>query len=165
MSKITAKAFFLAALLQTFVTAGEINLDIFAKTALKTNRHLFVFLHKTDCGYCESMIEFTLDDDRVKPLVKKKFVFAHINIRENDRVVYKGFEGSARAFAKEIGYDFYPTSIFFDGKNEIVYAAPGYQDEDRFYAILNYVDTKAYERIDFETFKKRFWQRRQKNDK
>jgi thioredoxin-related protein len=164
MLKIIAKAFFLISLLHTFATAREINLDEFAKTALKMNKHLFVFLHKTDCGYCESMIEFTLDDDRVKSLLEKKFIFVHMNIREKDHITYKKFEGNARAFAKEVGYDFYPTSIFFDDKNEIVYAAPGYQDEERFYAILNYVDTESYKRIGFKTFKKT-WRQVQKIEK
>ena len=143
-------------LLHSILIAREINLNNLSKTAIKSNKTLFVFLHKTDCGYCESMIEFTLDDEKIKPFLKKRFLFVHINITEKDSITYRDFKGSGRDFAKQIGFNFYPTSLFFDEQNDLSYAAPGYQDEKKFFAILHYVDSKSYNKISFRKYENNF---------
>lgn len=109
-------------------------------------------MHQTDCGYCESMIQFTLDDDANVPLLKKHFIYTHINIKESDHVVYNDFQGNGREFAREIGYDFYPSSIFMDANYKIIYAIPGYQDEKHFFHLLNYLISNKYTTMDFDTY-------------
>lgn len=99
------------------------------------------------------MLEFTLDDDKVKSLVKKDFSFTHINVSEKDTVTYKEFRGSGKEFAKLIGHNFYPSSIFFDYDREIVYAVSGYQEEDEFLVTLKYIDSGAYKLMDIDDYK------------
>jgi thioredoxin-related protein len=143
-------------LVQIPLNAREIDIDNLIQKAKISNKHLFVFLHKTDCGYCDSMIEFTLDDEKVKEIVEKKFLFVHININENDNVTYKNFKGGGKEFAKHVGYNFYPTSLFFDDEKDISYAVPGYRDEKIFNVILNYVDSKSYKKISFRKYAQQF---------
>ncbi len=156
MLKTVIKTLILVLLLQTAGVARDINIDRLVQQAKSSNKHLFVFLHKTDCGYCDSMIEFTLDDEIVKELVKRRFLFVHININDSDTVFYKNFKGNGKAFAKHVKYNFYPTSLFFDDDNDISYAVPGYRDEKTFNAILNYVDSKSYQKISFRKYKANF---------
>jgi thioredoxin-related protein len=96
---------------------------------------------------------FTLDDDTIKELIKKSFTYVHINISENDIVTYKKFKGSGHDFAKHVGYNFYPSSLFLDEHNEMIYAIPGYQEEDKFLNILRYIDTGAYKTTEYKDFK------------
>lgn len=138
------------------LSARDININKLVNSANKSGKHLFVWLHKTDCGYCENMREFTLDDDYVKPLVDEKFLFVHINISEQDKVVYNKFMGTGRDFAKHVGYDFYPTSLFFDSKAKLVYEAMGFHEEKIFLKILKYIDSKSYKEIDYETFENEY---------
>jgi thioredoxin-related protein len=152
MLKSLSKIFLFILIAQNLLFAREINIDSLIKEAAVSSKHLFVWLHKTDCGYCDSMKEFTLDDDTVKDFVDKRFVFLHINIYEKDSVYYKDFKGDGRSFAKLVGYNFYPTSLFFNDKGKLIYAAPGYQDEKIFFTILNYIDSKSYEKMEFEVF-------------
>lgn len=135
------------------VFAQEINLDVLASTAGKQNKHLLVWLHKTGCGYCAAMHDFTLDDDKVKAMLLTRFHFVSINVYEHDTVVYKGTDSSAKAFAKKIGYDFYPSSVFMDPHADIVFAAAGYIEEKPFLSILKFVAQKAYLTQNYETFK------------
>lgn len=135
--------------------ARSIDINTIVKSSIGTNKYLFIFLHRTDCGYCESMQTFTLDDDPIKELIKKDFVFVHINISEDDIVTYKNFSGNGRAFAKYVGYNIYPSSLFLNSANEIIYAIPGYQDKDQFLLILKYVDSGAYKTMGYQTFKKK----------
>ena len=150
------KIFLIVSLLQISLSARDINIDKLVNTANKTDKHLFVWLHKTDCGYCDSMYEFTLDNDTVSTLVKKKFIFVHINVHHKDTVKYEGFIGSGRDFAKYVGFDFYPTSLFFNKESEVIYEAMGYHDEVEFYKVLNFINTKSYEKMDYYAFEEDF---------
>jgi len=148
-------------LLVTFqfnLDAKDINIDTLVQQASKEKKHLFVWLHKTDCGYCENMREFTLQNDVVKAYLKKHFIDQHINVYKDDDVIYKGLKTTARAFAKRIGYDFYPTSLFFDNDANIVLVDVGYMDgsklshEAKFYKMLHFIDTEKYKKIDFDEY-------------
>ena len=114
----------------------DINIDKLSLQASKHDKILFIFIHTTDCGYCESMREFTLDEEKVKKLIEKSFIFEHINVRDNDTITYQDFRGSGAKFVQEIGYTFYPTSLFFDKESDLIYAKPGYVNEKKFYDIL-----------------------------
>jgi thioredoxin-related protein len=155
MHKIIASFFLLIITFNISLFARNIDIDAIVKSSVEANKHLFIFLHRTDCGYCESMLTFTLDDDPIKELLQKDFVFLHINILEDDVVKYKGFTGNGRDFAKHVGYNLYPSSLFLNREREIVYAVPGYQDKDQFLLILKYVDSYAYKAMSYQAFKKK----------
>ncbi len=129
-------------LLQVSLFAQEINLNSLSKSL--SNKHLLIFLHTTDCGYCESMIEFTFDDKSVKNSLKNNFVFVDIDVKDSGTVIYKDFKGSYKEFAEYLGRAIYPSNIFIDANNQNVYAVSGYRDEDSFSKTLHYVENKSY---------------------
>jgi thioredoxin-related protein len=102
------------------------------------------------------MIQFTFTDEKIDAYLQKHFVYEHINVTNNETVSYRGFKGSSQAFARHIGYDFYPTSIFFDEEGEAAFVEVGYIDpehlpnEVRFMKILKYVHTKSYQNKEFD---------------
>ena len=145
---------FLSILLTTSLFSREINLNNIIDTATKQHQQVFLFLHQTGCGYCDSMIQFTLDDDTIKPLIAKEFLYTDINVKEDDHVIYNDFEGSGKEFAIDIGYDFYPSSIFFNKNYEIIYAVVGYQEEDKFLHLLKYISSRAYKTMEFSSYAK-----------
>mgnify|MGYP005664131479 CR=1 FL=1 len=132
--------------------AEEINLNDLANTAKSAEKKIFVFLHTTDCGYCDSMIMFTLDDENIRDVLKKKFLLVDINVKHDNTVIYRDFKGSGYDFAKHIGYNFYPSSVFIDGHNKIIYGQVGYVEEDDFLITLQYISSGAYERMGLEEF-------------
>ena len=158
MIKNIIKTFLIILTLQQSLYAREINLNNLIDRAKESDKHLLVWLHKTDCGYCESMKEFTLQNDTIKLFTDKNFLYVHINVYDKDKVTYKKFVGSGREFAKNIGYDFYPSSLFFDDNRDIVFTEVGYIDnsrtpnEKRFFSILNYIESKSYKKMDFEDY-------------
>lgn len=156
--KTMFKNFLIILALWPTLQAREISIDNINKIATASQKHLFVWLHKTDCGYCENMKTFTLQSEAVKDFMKKRFIFIHINISEEDIVIYKDFKGTGREFAQSIGHDFYPSSLFFDEKGDITYIEVGYIDskknpnEKRFYTILNFIDSKSYKNMSYEDY-------------
>ena len=155
MRKIIASLFLFIIVSNSSLFARTIDIDTIVKNSVKNGQYLFIFLHRTDCGYCESMLMFTLDDDPIKDLINKKFVYLHINISEEDLVTYKEFSGNGRAFAKHVGYNLYPSSLFLNSANEMIYAIPGYQDKEQFLGVLKYVDSGLYKTMDYQIFKKK----------
>lgn len=156
--KTVIKTFLIILTLQLALHAREININTLVNSAKASNKHLFIFMHKTDCGYCESMIEFTLQNETIKAFTDKYFVYEHINVYDKDIVTYRDFKGSGREFAKEIGYDFYPTTLFFDDNAKMIYEEFGYIDnekmpnEKRFLRILNFVASKSYKTMEYEEY-------------
>lgn len=155
MHKTIASLFLFIIAFNISLFARNIDIDVIVKNSVKNDKHLFIFLHRTDCGYCESMLMFTLDDDPVREIINKDFTYLHINISEDDVVKYKNFKGSGRDFAKSVGYNIYPSSLFLNAKGEIVFAVPGYQDKDQFLLVLKYVNSGAYKTMGFQSFKKK----------
>ena len=162
MIKIMIKTFLIVLLLQSTLFSRVINLDNIITTAKKEQKHLLVWLHKTDCGYCENMREFTLENEVVESFLDKNFIFVHINEYEKDSVKYKEFRGNGLEFAKDIGYNFYPASLFFVDDGEMIFTEVGFIDSDknpnekRFYKILNYIKSNAYENIEYSDYKYKF---------
>jgi thioredoxin-related protein len=159
MFQTIVRTFLIVLTLQLMLHAKTINIDAPIDTAKKNDKHLFVWLHKTDCGYCENMREFTLENERVSAFIKKHFIFVHINVYEKETIQYQDFSGDSKAFAQEIGYDFYPTSLFFDEDKEVVFAEVGYVDSDKnpnekhIYKVLNFIQSKSYKTMEFEDYK------------
>jgi len=157
--KTVIKAFLLILTLQLFLQAEVIDIDNLVNKAKKSDKHLLVWLHKTDCGYCENMREFTLENETIKDFIDENFIFVHINVYEKGTVKYQNFSGNSLEFAKEIDFNFYPSSLFFDDEGDIIFAEVGFVDnkkmpnEKRFYKILNFIKSKSYEKSDFADYK------------
>ncbi len=147
------KVFILLVLIFTISSANDIKIDTIFGEAKKSHKHVLIFLHKPNCGYCERMIDFTLESEKVDLKIKKDFIFVDINIADAGKVSFKNFKGSRRDFAKFLGYDFYPSTIFMNKDKEIVYSQPGYQDESKYFKILSYISSHSYEEMGIEEFK------------
>jgi thioredoxin-related protein len=136
------------------LNAQSIDLDKALQKADKEHKMLMVYLHRIGCSYCNSMDEFTLDDDKVIDFIEKHFIFRSVNITTDHEVTFEKKTTEGLEFAKETGYNFYPTVLFFDNKGELVYASVGYKDEFDFLVILQYVDKGLYKMMTLSEYKK-----------
>ncbi len=147
------KILFILVAIFTIGGADNINIDAIIAKAEKSHKHVLVFLHRPGCSYCDTMIEFTLPDEKIVQKIKKNFVFVDIDIADMGEVVFDDFKGTRQEFAKEVGYNFYPSTVFIDKDKDIVYGVAGYKDEDEFLNILHYIQSHSYEEMDIEDFK------------
>lgn len=152
MSKYITAIFLLTITLSLY--ARQIDLNRLASDASVHHKHLLVWLHETDCGYCEAMHDFTLQDKSIEAMLAKSFVFVPINVSDKDTVTFKTFKGSAKAFAKRLGYSFYPSSLFMDAHADIVFAAPGYIKLNDFAVMLRFIKSGAYKKMDYDRYRR-----------
>ena len=139
--------------LLSFANASNIDFNALSLQAKKENKHILVFFHSPGCGFCTRMQRNTLNTDAVKTKIKNNFIYVDINIDDYGVVLYKDFRGSRGNFARYLDYDVYPSVVFIDGKNEMIYAQAGYQDRETFSKILSYINARAYEDMGIEEFK------------
>ncbi len=133
----------------------DVDFDInkVSSDANKTKKHIMLFLHKDNCGYCERM-SFNLEDKNITKAIKKDFLLLDINRDDDERVSYQDFNGSNSEFIKALGIDFYPSIVFINGDNDkIIYGVSGYRNSKKLMIILDYISTKSYETMNFEEFK------------
>ena len=146
---------FISLLLSLFLNASEADyeLDKSSTLAQKEQKHLILFLHKNNCGYCENMF-LHLDEGNVSKSIEKNFILLDINRDEEDESVsYQGYIGTNAEFLQELGVDFYPAMIFIDGNNKIIFDVSGYRTEEKILSILNYISTNSYSDMSLEEFK------------
>jgi thioredoxin-related protein len=136
--------FLLAVFFQTFIYSKEINLNTLTNSAKKSNKLIFILLHKNGCGYCVRMKKNTINDPEIQTIIKKDFIFVDINVYDRDIVIFNDFMGTSKEFAIDVGYDFYPSSLFVDGDGEMVYEVAGYRKKDEFKVMLEYVINGSY---------------------
>jgi thioredoxin-related protein len=147
------RLFFILIAIFTVSSADIINIDKLLGYAKKSHKHVLIFLHKPHCSYCENMIEFTLPDEKISQKIKKNFIFVDIDIADSERVIFDDFNGSKHDFAKSLGFDFYPSAVFIDEDEEVVYGQAGYKDEDKFLKTLRFVESRAYVDMGIDDFK------------
>jgi thioredoxin-related protein len=138
-------------ILPLFLFAKEsINIDQISQQQLKPqNKHSILFFHMDRCPYCKKLKKNALSDNVVQDKLKKDFVFLDVNMDSQSIIKYKEFLGSAKDFCKHLSIGYYPTVVFIDGDNEIVYIMKGYRKTETFNHILDYVTNKYYEKSDF----------------
>ena len=133
----------------TLSNSADINLDnIFSKDI---NKSIMFFFHKDNCSFCEKMI-FEFEDKNISSMLKSKFIFLDINRDDDDTILYKAKEYNNREFTKYVGIDFFPTLIFMDKNQNIIYSIVGYRNIDIIRNILIYIFTGAYRDKTFEEF-------------
>jgi thioredoxin-related protein len=147
------RLFFILIAIFTVSSADSINIDKLLGYAKKSHKHVLIFLHKPHCSYCENMIEFTLPDEKIAHKIKKNFIFVDIDIADSEQVIFDDFNGSKHEFAKTLGFDFYPSAVFIDEDEEVVYGQAGYKDEDKFLKTLRFVESRAYRDMGIDDFK------------
>jgi len=129
---------------------GLINInEIAMKEAKIEKKHIMVFFHMTFCPYCIRMIDNAFSDSTAKNKMDKDYIFIDVNVDDEGIIKYKDFEGAKKDFAKSLAIGYYPSVVFIDGDNEIVYALKGYRKTQTFNYTLDYITSKSYLQTDF----------------
>jgi thioredoxin-related protein len=99
------------------------------------------------------MEEFTFDDDDVKNFIHQHFLFRSINISQDKDVIFHNKHLSGLTYAKEVGYNFYPTVLFLDKDGDVFEVSVGYKEEKEFLLLLKYIHSPEYDTLSFEEYK------------
>jgi len=142
---------FLSTLFSNDINSSTFNIDKLSLEAKEKNKHIMIFFHKNNCGFCDNM-EKSINSKKINQKIKKDFIFLSLNISDKKSISYQWFRGTIHKFAKEFGINLYPSLIFLDDK-EAIYLIVGERKRKELLDILKFISTKSYKSMDFDTFK------------
>jgi len=152
LSSIIILVFFFS--LNVSADSIPLNINNKVKTAIINNKQVMIFFHMTHCGYCKRMEKKTLQEKKIKEFTDEHFELIDINIDDNEKILLHNVLYTKRDLAATLDVDFFPTIIFLDEDLEITYTARGYRKSKKFLKILEYIQTKSFENIDFFDYEK-----------
>mgnify|MGYP003331664923 FL=1 len=133
----------------------ELNEDL--KTAGVEGKHLMVIFEQAGCPYCKELHEVNFKDQEIVDLIKKKFVVVQLDLwgsREATDLLGNVME--ERDLARQWLVNYTPTTVFLSsdkhsGSNE-VFRTPGYLKKFHYASALEFVSSKAYQKLDFQRY-------------
>lgn len=144
--------FILVLLLSTKLFAsGDMNLNVIAEDAKRTDKVTMVFFHMTHCPYCNKMLEEMYEKEDAMSIINQSFYYVDINIDDDSIITYNDFKGTAEEFAEYFNITMYPTILFID-HGKIVYYVHGYRNEEKFNFIMKYVASRSIGKMDLLEF-------------
>lgn len=133
----------------------ELNEDL--KTAGVEGKHLMVIFEQAGCPYCKELHEVNFKDQEIVDLIKKEFVVVQLDLwgsREATDLLGNVME--ERDLARQWLVNYTPTTVFLSsdkhsGSNE-VFRTPGYLKKFHYASALEFVSSKAYQKLDFQRY-------------
>lgn len=124
-------------------------------SASKTQNKKIVMDVYTDwCGWCKKMDASTYKDPEVARYIKDNFVAIKLNAESPSKVKFMGENYTEQQLAQGFGVTGFPSTIFFDEKQQPITVVPGYLDNKQFLSILKFINDGAYKKQSFEEYMK-----------
>ncbi|MCX8057814.1 MAG: thioredoxin fold domain-containing protein [Spirochaetes bacterium] len=119
----------------------------------KTNKFIFLYFWTESCPYCNKMKNITLSNKEVINYLNENFHSVSINANSNS-IASGILNKTGNSLASQYMIQGVPTSIFLKPNGEVLYNIPGYIEYPNFLLILKYINTRSYEKMNFNDFKK-----------
>ncbi|WP_075341067.1 thioredoxin family protein [Tenacibaculum agarivorans] len=151
------------------VQAQEVNWMSFEE-ALKLNKTtpkpILVDLYTDWCGWCKRMDATTYKNEVIVKFINDNYYAVKMDGEGKGDIDFKGktfkFVQQGKSKYHELaaaimnGKMSYPSTAFFDPKEQLIQTVPGYLAKERFEKILSYFSGEAYKSTPWKDFEKNF---------
>ena len=112
--------------------------------ALSKDRHLLVFFEQKKCAECDELHKEILSrPESINEL--KKLDTAFVDIWSNDKIVRPdGKTTTGRKWSKELGINYAPSLVYFNGEGEEVFRSDAYLRSFHIQSVMDYVSSGSY---------------------
>lgn len=132
----------------------------------KNPKPIMVDLYTDWCGWCKRMDATTYKNEVIVKYINDNYYAVKMDGEGKDDITFKGrtfkFVQKGRSKYHELaaailnGKLSYPSTAFFDSKEQLIQAVPGYLVKERFEKILAYFSGEAYKNTPWQDFEKNF---------
>jgi thioredoxin-related protein len=126
------------------------------KLAQSNDKKVFIFAEADWCSYCKQMKREFFPREDVQKIMSNNYYPVKINIESDRRLIYNEKEMTQRQFSQSMEIAATPTMFFLDKNGEVMGTQPGYVPLDTFKALLKYVNSDSYGKIEFEKYLEEF---------
>lgn len=138
---------------QPFIKESFLTLKDDLDDAAKAGRILMVMYEQEGCPYCALMHRVNFADKGIVDRVNKSFHVVQLDIWGGREVTdFAGEAMTEKQLARRMGIQFSPMISFFDANGKEVYRITGYYKPNLFKAALDYVASRAYEKMGFKDY-------------
>lgn len=135
---------------QSFLDLAE---DV--KEATAANKHVLLFFHLDNCPYCAKMLKDNFEAEPQKNFIQKNFDVIDLNVLGSREVMFsQDISLSEKELATKLDIKYTPTVLFLDSDNKVITRLNGYQAASDFIRIMDFVQTKAYQKSNLDEYLK-----------
>ena len=122
----------------------------------KESKMILIDFYADWCHWCKVMDEKTFQDKDIAKKLQDRFVTVKLDAEDaKAKVTYKKETYTHPQLTRAFGVTGFPSLAFLDSNGDVITLVPGYVPPENFINILNYIDTRCWEKnISFEDFMK-----------
>jgi len=125
-----------------------------AAEAKRTGKKILVDVYTNWCGWCKKMDADTYGNGAVASYLQAHFVLVKLNAESAAPLTYKGEKYSEQDFARALGVDGYPTTLFLKADGDPITKYPGYADASKFRDVASFIAEDHYLSKKFDEYVK-----------
>jgi thioredoxin-related protein len=118
----------------------------------KHNKKMLVDVYTDWCSWCKKMDKEVYTDEHVIELLKQHFVVVKLNAESSKQLTYNGQKFTEQEFARALGIDGYPTTVFFQADAKPITRIPGFMEAGTFLNVLQYIGEDHYRTTSYQDF-------------
>lgn len=130
------------------------NFDKGLEASKKENKKVIIDVYTDWCSWCKKMDASTYKDSEVAKYIAENFIAVKLNAESSSNVNFMGGSYTEQQLAQGFGVTGFPSTIFFDEKQQPITVVPGYLDGKQFLNILKFINEGAYKNQKFEEYMK-----------
>lgn len=134
--------------------------------SLNENKKMFIDVYTDWCGYCKKMDRETFEDPEIAAFINENFIPVKFNAEQREAIDFRdhtfSFVASGnRGYHELAAYLLnnqlsYPTTVFLDEQQNMIFPVPGYHKTNDFDKILHYVAGEYYKTTSWKDFVKEY---------
>lgn len=130
------------------------NFDKGISASKSQSKKVIIDVYTDWCGWCKKMDASTYGSSDVAKYIKDNFIAIKLNAESSSKVNFMGQSYTEQQLAQGFGVTGFPSTIFFDEKQQPITVVPGYLDNKQFLNILKFINEGAYKSQTFEEYMK-----------
>lgn len=124
--------------------------------ARAAKKHAFIDFYATWCSYCNKMDRDVFTNYRVRKALADYFIPIRLTEKSNTMVLFNGKWVTEDTVLSSFALKGFPSMLFLDANGKKIYMLPGYLEPDDMYAMLSFIGTDSYTKMNFLTYKAKF---------
>lgn len=121
--------------------------------AKSQHKHALIDFYATWCTYCKKMEREVFTDPRVRQVLNQYFVPIRLTEKSQSKVLYQGRWTTEAKVLDAYDIEGFPSLLFLDSAGKRIHLLPGYLEADDMYAMLSFIGTDSYTRMNFRAYK------------